>query len=622
MIIKNKKFMPQAVFSDCSRNFLSNPMPVTGESIIITIRTAADNVSAVKILLFGAKDVEMRKNYSDGLFDYWQAEILINEAVRYQFAIYAFGEYFIYNQAGLQKEIDASFDFVIVPGFDVPTWAQNAVMYQIFIDRFCNGNQQSDVLTDAYEYLGIRSKRMKWDDPVEAVDIANFYGGDLEGIIQKVDYLADLGIEAIYLNPIFASPSTHKYDIADYNNIDPHFGDNALFATLVQKCHAKGIRVILDGVFNHCGHLHPWVKRKKGCEDYLVWNGDKYEAWWGHENHPKLNFEGSQKLYDEILQVSQKWLLPPYNADGWRLDVAADLGQSKEFNHKFWKDFRQSVKNAKPDAFILSEHYGDPADWLDGKQWDSIMNYDAFMEPISWFFTGMQKHSESFDSKMLNNALGFKNAMQYFMARLPGPALSSAMNQLSNHDHSRFLTRTNMRAGRLHTHGTQAANEGLNPAIMLAAIALQFTWPGCPTIYYGDEAGLAGWTDPDNRRTYPWGNENQVLLGFHKEIIKLHKNNSALRGGSLEFLHTDHGVLAYARWDSAQSIICVFNNSHQDKFIPIPAWIANIPPDAPMTRIMLTTGGNFITAAQDFRLDAGMLFITLPPTSCAILRTQ
>jgi alpha-glucosidase len=300
--------------------------------------------------------------------------------------------------------------------------------------------------------------------------------------------------------------------------------------------------------------------------------------------------------------------------------VAADLGRSHEFNLKFWEDFRQRVKAANPDAFILAEHYGDPAPWLDGNGWDTIMNYDAFMEPVSWFFTGMQKHSEDFDPAMQNNGLGFKNAMEYFMAKLPGPALNSAMNQLSNHDHSRFLTRTNMRAGRLHTHGAQQADEGLNPAIMLSAALMQFSWPGCPTIYYGDEAGLAGFTDPDNRRPFPWGRENPVFMDFHKEIIKIHKTNSALRGGSLIFLHIDHGVIVYGRWDQNQSIICAINNTQTDKPLTIPAHLANFVPNSRLTRIILTINGSFITTPAHYRLDEGILFLTLPPMSGQIIR--
>lgn len=210
----------------------------------------------------------------------------------------------------------------------------------------------------------------------------------------------------------------------------------------------------------------------------------------------------------------KKWVSPPYNADGWRLDVAADLGHSQEYNHLFWKKFRNVVKEANPEALILAEHYGDPKDWLQGDQWDSVMNYDAFMEPMTWFLTGMEKHSDEYKDYMLGNIENYENTMTHYMASFATSSLQCAMNQLSNHDHSRFLTRTNHKVGRAANLGTQAASEGVNKGIMKEAVVIQMTWPGAPTLYYGDEAGLCGFTDPDNRRTYPWGKEDKVLIRF------------------------------------------------------------------------------------------------------------
>jgi len=332
-----------------------------------------------------------------------------------------------------------------------------------------------------------------------------------------------------------------------------------------------------------------------------------------------LNFEGSRELYDDILRVAAKWVSPPFNADGWRLDVAADLGRSREFNLQFWKDFRDVVKKANPEAVIIAEHYGDPSEWLDGNGWDSVMNYDAFMEPVSWFFTGMQKHSEKYDQAMLGNAAALEGAMLHWMAKMPYPAAHTAMNQLSNHDHSRFLTRTNMRPGRLHTIGAAAADTGLKPAIMLAAVTMQFTWPGCPTVYYGDEAGLCGWTDPDNRRTYPWGNEDKILLDFHKKIIAMHKAYSALRGGSLVFLMAEHGVLAYGRWDARESVVCAFNSGADKRELQIPVWQAEVAENSNMELILMTADGDFSIKTKSYAVKKGVLTIEMPPFSSAVL---
>lgn len=669
-------FNAEAVFSDDTANFVSNPEPEAGDTIEISMRAPADGVDSVMLHTSGL-GISMERHRGCDLFDYFRIKLVLTDAIRYHFAIDTGGRQYFYNKRGLAEDIDKSYDFSVIPGFKSPDWSKNAIMYQIFVDRFYNGDTANDVENFEYLYLGFLSKKIEnWNQPLQNMDVCNFYGGDLAGVIAKMDYLVDLGIEVIYFNPLFVSPSNHKYDIQDYDYIDPHYGvivndggsplsfdnlhnryatmymkrttdkenleaSNRLMIKLIEMAHSKGIKIILDGVFNHCGAFNKWIdvegfygmqgydigayySKSSPYVDYFMWHKDdwpknsSYDAWWAHDNHPKLNFEGSKELYDEILRVAAKWVAPPFNADGWRLDVAADLGFSKEFNLKFWEDFRDAIKKANPDAVIIAEHYGDPADWLGGQGWDTVMNYDAFMEPASWFFTGMQKHSESFSSDMHNNGAALEGAMRYHMAKLPYPAAATAMNQLSNHDHSRFLTRTNMKAGRLHTAGAGAADTGLNRAIMMSAVTMLFTWPGCPTVYYGDEAGLTGWTDPDNRRPYPWGKEDKMLLDFHKEIIKIHKNYSALRGGSLEFLLADYGLLAYGRWNAKESIICAFNNNNHAKEMNISAWQAETGTDCMMKQILITDNGGFSTDIKSVHVKKGMLNVQMPPHSSAV----
>jgi alpha-glucosidase len=402
------------------------------------------------------------------------------------------------------------------------------------------------------------------------------------------------------------------------------------------------MKVILDGVFNHCGAFHRWLDRENfyfaagnppgayrdkdsPYRAYFRWyddawpNNECYDGWWGHSNHPKLYYEGSKELYNDILRIAKKWVSAPYNADGWRLDVAADLGYSPEVNHRFWKDFRDAVKSANPNAVILAEHYGDPSAWLDGAQWDSIMNYDAFMEPLTWFLTGMEKHSERFEAGALNDAHAFQSAMRYFMSRLPSQSLAVAMNELSNHDHSRFLTRTNKTPGRLHTHGAQAAEAGVSVAVMLEAVAVQFTWPGAPTVYYGDEAGLAGWTDPDNRRTFPWGGENAVVTEFHKLMIRLRKSSGALRRGALEYLNIERGLLAYGRFYKDEAVVTAVNNLDETRGLNIPVWRVNAPVNGTMRVKALTEDGRFKTDVEDVPVINGFAEVTIPPHGAMIL---
>ena len=337
---------------------------------------------------------------------------------------------------------------------------------------------------------------------------------------------------------------------------------------------------------------------------------------------PKLNYENSKQLRDYVLYIAQKWVSPPYNADGWRLDVAADLGHSPEFNHQFWQDFRRAVKTANPNAIILAEHYGCPKDWLQGNEWDTVMNYDAFMEPVTWFLTGMQKHSDDYREDLRGNADSFWGAMRHHSASFTMPSLLVAMNELSNHDHSRFLTRTNHKVGRTNTLGPEAANEGINKAVMREAVVIQMTWPGAPTIYYGDEAGVCGFTDPDNRRTYPWGHEDQELINFHKDIIKIHKAHKEFLTGSLKYMEAEYNVIGYGRFTrQAQSVILINNNDHEiTKELSV--WYLGIPKECMIKQLLLTTADGYTIEEREYPVISGKVTVTLPATSAIILHYE
>ncbi|MDD5944935.1 MAG: glycoside hydrolase family 13 protein [Clostridia bacterium] len=669
--IMNGIINSDAVFSDETENFLSPFEPSEFDMVRLRIRIGADEADRVFLVSEG-ECTPMIWEDRRGIFEYYCTDVPPEEKNRsYCFKIVCGSEEYFYNRYGVSKEHKAEGDFVINRHYKTPDWAKGAVGYQIFADRFCNGDKSNDVMNDEYTYLGREAKAVHdWDALPEDSDVSNFYGGDLQGIIDKLDYIAELGVEMLYLNPIFVSPSNHKYDIQDYEHIDPHFGkivkdsdcagdkymvrtadrenleaSDLLFAELVEKAHEKGIKVIMDGVFNHCGSFNKWLDKEKIYEraggyekgaygyedspyhDYFKWNGgswpdnDEYESWWGHKNHPKLNYEQSDELFEYIMSIAEKWISPPYNADGWRIDVAADLGFSKEYNHKFWKEFRKRVKNANPEAVIIAEHYGEAGEWLCGDEWDTVMNYDSFMEPVSWFFTGMEKHSDGFDEGMLSNGKEFERLMVTNTLKMGAHALAVSMNELSNHDHSRFLTRTNMRVGRLHCAGSMAAEEGINYGIMKEAVAFQFIWPGMPTIYYGDEAGLTGWTDPDNRRTYPWGRENTELLDFHKKLTAIRKSEKVLRTGSCRFVYSDYGIAAVSRFDGSEQITAVFNNCGEEKTVSIPLWLSGAADGKAYT--LLESGGESHNAdRKDVDIINGMAEVTLSPHSCIILKSE
>lgn len=674
----------KAIFSDGTLFYRNPQEPTRQDPIKVRIRTATNNINDV-FLCYGDLRLPMALEYSEGRFDYYFVIVPpVTKKIEYYFELHSGNLKCFYNQKGVSREPESYYNFTFIPDFKTPDWAKGAVMYQIFVDRFYNGDTSNDVLTNEYSYVGKLSTQVDdWNKMPAADGIREFYGGDLQGVIDKLDYLNELGVDVIYMNPIFVSPSNHKYDTQDYDNIDPHYGrivldggellseanpdnlkasryitrttemanvdaSNALFAELVDKAHKKGMRVILDGVFNHCGSFNKWMDREKfyanshgydpgafttsaspystffNFYDKSKWpDNPNYDGWWGYETLPKLNYEGSPKLYKYILEVAKKWVSPPYNADGWRLDVAADLGYTKEFNHKFWRDFRVAVREANPEAIILAEHYGDPSDWIrTGDQWDTVMNYDAFMEPITWFLTGMEKHSDEFRGDLLGNHHAFFGAMNHHMSRFHSQSLQVAMNELSNHDHSRFLTRTNHRVGRTGTHGPASASDGINKGIMKEAVVMQMTWPGAPTIYYGDEVGVCGWTDPDNRRSFPWGNEDMGMLNLHKALISMRNACSCLKTGSIKFLYGQHNLISYGRFDEKNRLVVICNNAAEEVTVKIPVWEIGIFSSQVCQQIIETTAEDFHTQDKYYTVFKGKIEVTMAPFSAKVLKEK
>lgn len=654
--------------------------PNPGDTLKLRIRTARENVSAV-VLVSDIGRVEMSVVRSDAMFDLYEAALTVpKKNFRYYFIIWCGEKYYYYNTLGVCEEHSREFAFTIMPGFKTPDWAKGAVMYQIFTDRFANGDGANSVISDEYSYIGGHVVQVFDWNKTPAVDgVREFYGGDLGGVRKKLDHLKWMGVEVIYFNPLFVSPSNHKYDTQDYDHIDPHFtiipddrgallmdGDqdnshaeryirrvtsrenleesNRYFAEFMQEAHARGFKVILDGVFNHCGSMNKWMDREGIYEaeggyepgayrdarspyrSFFKFRnlkaGSAYEGWWGHDTLPKLNYEGSPKLVNYILGIARKWVSPPYNADGWRLDVAADLGFSSEFNHRFWQLFRDEVKSANPEAIIIAENYSNSGNWLQGGEWDTIMNYEAFMEPVTWFLTGMEKHSDAYREDMLGNSDAFFGAMTHNMAKMNIQSLLTSMNQLSNHDHSRFLTRTNHRVGRLANMGAAAASEGIRPAIMRAAIMMQMTWPGAPCIYYGDEAGVCGWTDPDNRRTYPWEHEDKEMLSFYKQITGLHRAYNVLKTGSIKFLSGVRGAISYGRFNDSERFVVAVNASEGPVNINIPVWEIGVSEHEPLVRLAYSDRSGISYAAETYRSENGVLSLRLEGEVAVILKNM
>ncbi len=671
------------IFSDETSDYISPSEPCIGDVLSVKLRTASGAADRVSLITFdGNEEYPMRKIFSDEFFDFYEVSLeMTTRELRYYFKISSGNEFVYCTKAGVVDEVQKWYTYRLISGFKVPEWSKGAIMYQIYVDRFHRGDHTNDVMDDEYIYIGLPTTRvLDWNANPKPFDVGYFYGGDLQGVWDKLDYIQGLGVEVIYFNPLFVSPSNHKYDTQDYAHIDPHYttivkdgGDvlpedatsnegatkymirttdkenleasDAFFARFMDEVHKRGMKVIMDGVFNHCGSFHKWldkegIYRQSGNyapgayeskespyhlyfeffknEDRHWPNNSSYDGWWGHDTLPKLYYENSLALRKEVFAAVSKWTLPPYSIDGWRLDVAADLGHSPEYNHIFWRKFREQVKGDNPEAIILAEHYGDPANWLDGKQWDTVMNYDAFMEPVSFFLTGMEKHSEEFKSELLHNGKAFMDTLLYNSAKLPLQSCLCAMNELSNHDHSRFLTRTNHVVARLTATNSHLAEEGVNVSVLRQAVVMQMTMQGAPTIYYGDEAGLCGFTDPDNRRTFPWGRENFELIDFHKYMTRIHRNSRALKVGSLIPLLAITDIVAYARVHDKEIVLVLVYTGAAEQEIVIPAWLAGFRRNQKIYRQMYTCDRYYNVGKSIERIEEGNLKIKAMPNSAYV----
>jgi len=668
----------EGIFSDETIEYVSMQSLKNRQNIRIQIRIFKDDKP--DIILVDHRDgseVVMSKLRSSEHFDFYYADLEDRDYLKYYFKIIDGKNTLFFTRFGITDYLKEDALFEYNKNFTLPEWAKGALMYQIFIDRFNRGDETNDVVDDEYIYIGLPVKHKEnWNEYPSNFDVGYFYGGDLAGVLQKLDYLRDFGVEVIYFNPLFVSPSNHKYDTQDYDYIDPHIGvivedadgvlgeydtdnknavkyvkrvtskknleaSNELFIKLVEEAHKRNIKVIIDGVFNHCGSFNKWMDKEgiyKRADDkypigaywskesefrsYFNFIGNEYDGWWGHDTLPKLYYENSKKLVDEVLNIAKKWVSPPFNVDGWRLDVAADLGYSHEFNHIFWSMFREAVKSANNDAVILAEHYGDPSFWLDGKCWDGVMNYDGFMEPVSWFLTGLEKHSDREDMNLKGNADAFFLMLKNALGKMPYDSILVSMIQLSNHDHSRFLTRTNGIVGRINSHKSEDAESGVKLEVMRQAIMMQITLPGAPTVYYGDEVGVCGFTDPDNRRTYPWGNENLELLEYHRYVNKWHRIRKELKTGSLIRLISTGGVVCYARVLKDNISVVIINAGEYTAKTDIPLYLTGMRDNAVISRVIYTNKVGYNVGRVTYINDNGYLNFEIEPHSGYLLVSE
>ncbi|MEW9698947.1 alpha-glycosidase [Paenibacillus sp. SI8] len=514
------------------------------KTIKLRLRTARNDLESVDIV-YGDKyswndteqAVPMNKWLSDELYDYWEMEVQPPYGrLSYRFYL-NFGEKRIWYSERWCKEQPpeesfGNFEYPYLSAADLispPAWVKDAIFYQIFPERFANGD--ASINPAQVEPWG------------EAPQTNNYFGGDLQGVIDHLDYLTELGITAIYFNPLFHAPSNHKYDTIDYWKVDSQFGTNETLKRLVEACHERGIRVLLDAVFNHCGrYFPPFVDvLEKGKESiYADWflvnewplhvkeKGASYETFGFEPSMPKFN-TANQELTDYLLHLAKFWI-EETDIDGYRLDVA------NEVDHRFWRKLREVVKAAKPDAYLLGEIMHDSMAWLQGDQLDAVMNYPVTDFMLKFFVKDMMDSRE------------FANAIATQLSYYPQQVNEAAFNLLSSHDIPRLYT---------------LCKE--NKERMKLASMFQFTYPGAPCIYYGDEIGITGENDPDNRKCMEWdiSKQDRELFGFFQSLIALRKKYAALRNGEFQFLLAEPGDfrLAYERKLGKERFVMLMNAS-------------------------------------------------------------
>ena len=587
----NNKDWLLSVYSDGSKFFVSNPLPKKGEEVTIKIQFL-QNSPVKKVFLCGKKNGvgypnPMKKSEEKYGLIYYEANTKVFEdEFKYYFILATEDRLYYYDQEGIKNYYpDESRLFRLITDYTQPSWIKNAVFYQIFPERFCNGNPDISVKDGEYTFDGYPTKQIKdWNaipEPYEKSMCLDFYGGDLIGIKNKIPYLKKLGITALYLNPIFYGATVHKYDCLDYFTVDPHFGGDKALEDLSRELHKNGMKFIIDVSINHTGIANKWFNRDGAFFDksygaynnpdspereYYFFNKDNtYKCWFDVKTLPTLNYS-SDKLKKVLFldkdSLVKKWLSEPYNADGWRFDVADTMARNDllQLHHQVWPQIRNSIKETNPDSYILAEDWTDCTEFLNGNEWDSPMNYYSSCRPIRAFYGQVDFfNANSPDLKEIRyklSAKDFASWIEKYYTRLPYVIRQNLFNLLDSHDISRFHNDIKMK------------KEWVKGAVIMI-----FTLPGCTNVYYGDEADIDGLVGSNEGCRYPmpWNKniEETDSYKLYSTLAHLKQNEEAFSDGGFKFVWKKNGVIAFARFTDEKLYLTVCSNSDKNQKIKI-----------------------------------------------------
>ena len=566
------------IFHDSQNSDLRQPFGAVsiGTKVKIRLWTSKKCLAYINLINFYNNQIEIQMNeigWSNSINN-WIYEIEVDThnsigLIYYYFRVNYYGQDIIYGNnieslGGIGQVYfnePVSYQITVYSKNNVPDWYKQGIIYQIFVDRFFNGQEEGKVLNPKKNTFIYGN----WDDnPMYIKDMDgnivrwDFYGGNLLGVKKKLEYIKSLGVSVIYFNPIFDSPSCHKYDTGDYEKIDPMFGDEEIFKDLCNEAEKIGIKIILDGVFSHTGSDSKYFNKFGNYNSlgayqslqspYYMWYRfndypDLYEAWWGFSNMPNID-ELNPSYLDYIIRddnsIVEKWIR--LGASGWRLDVADELPD------EFIKILKKKLKEVEKDSVLIGEVWEDASnkvsysrkrEYLFGNELDSVTNY-----PLRQIILDL-----------VRNYIGNKSFIRRYLSlkeNYPKEYFYSTMNMLGNHDTERVLTMLNN-----------------SVELLKEAVAIQMTLPGVPLIYYGDEAGLTGGKDPSNRKSYPWGKENDEILEFYKTITAIRVAEDALKIGEIKFLDFNNGVLGYERFIDKDRIIILVNTLEKEERISL-----------------------------------------------------
>ncbi|CAN5884540.1 maltodextrin glucosidase [soil metagenome] len=558
----------------------------------------------------------LRKTETTSAWTFYEGPLRLNpteEVTLYTFKLMVGGRQYWLSEAGVTPYFpERDLHFHLNPNYEPARWVWSQVFYQIFPERFYDGDPSNNVRSGEYLYEGKPVVAKAWGEmPDRRQGAREFYGGDLAGIEQKLPYLQDLGVTALYLNPIFTSPSSHKYDTADYQDVDPHFGGKDVFAQLCAALRERGMRIILDAVVNHTSERHAWFDRygeaatpgayssaespTRGFYTFKSDNPESYYGWYGVKTLPVLNYSHPavrQMIYENDYAVLRTWLREPYRIDGWRFDVLHMLGEGTGAtnNATYARHFRRTLRQENPQAFFLGEHFFEATKWLQGDQEDAAMNYYGFTRPVVEFLAGVDHQGDGVEL----SARDFDHLLTRARGRIPFEIQLSQFNLLDSHDTARLLT---LLSG--------------DKALLKVAVTLLFTYIGVPCVYYGDEIGLEGGHDPDSRRTFPWDEAawDHSLRAHYQTLIKLRRDHKVLQEGAFLSLYAAGDVYAFARLLGKEVVVVVVNRGDAVS-AALPVWKLGLKAERLES----------ILENDSVQVEAGVLNVALPAKSSFVFK--